>query len=383
MESNAETNLFLRRTILCKTLAGNNCDMLTISNFELKKPKKKYCFISARIHPGESISSYIILGFITFLLSATNVQAKLLRDQYIFKIIPMLNPDGVIEGNYRCNLTGTDLNRIWNQPIYQLYPTICSYKQLIHQIAQTSHQIALIVDIHGHSRKFNTFVYGAEQENSLNIHRFKPFSSSSSSSKPSKPPLYFSRPFPKLSPFLERKFPKLMASISPTLFSYKDCNFVMNSSKANTMRVQICMNYKVYQIYTLESSFAGVNNGKIAFHYNVQHYQQIGQLIAQTLAVQSVSKTPRKSEDDFFQLSQQQEDEEDDFFQLSEQEEDSEGSNDEYLSEKVVQKQQKQWTKKKHVKHTQNAFKSYKKKFYLVVESKRKNKKKFKKKTKF
>jgi len=26
----------------------------------------------------------------------------------------MVNPDGVVFGNYRCNLTGKDLNRKWN-----------------------------------------------------------------------------------------------------------------------------------------------------------------------------------------------------------------------------------------------------------------------------
>jgi len=34
-----------------------------------------------------------------------------LRDLYVFKIVPMLNPDGVIIGNYRCSLVGDDLNR--------------------------------------------------------------------------------------------------------------------------------------------------------------------------------------------------------------------------------------------------------------------------------
>jgi murein tripeptide amidase MpaA len=28
----------------------------------------------------------------------------------------MLNPDGVVHGNYRCNLNGIDLNRIWSNP---------------------------------------------------------------------------------------------------------------------------------------------------------------------------------------------------------------------------------------------------------------------------
>ncbi len=59
----------------------------------------------ARIHPGESNSSFIIQGAINFLISE-NTDAVLLRKKFIFKIIPMINVDGVIGGNYRCSLSG-------------------------------------------------------------------------------------------------------------------------------------------------------------------------------------------------------------------------------------------------------------------------------------
>jgi len=36
----------------------------------------------------------------------------------------MLNPDGVIHGNYRCSLLGCDLNRKWQTPNKFLHPTI-------------------------------------------------------------------------------------------------------------------------------------------------------------------------------------------------------------------------------------------------------------------
>ena len=62
------------------------------------------------MHPGETNSSFMMKGAIDFLLSDTR-EAKLLRKKFIFRIIPMLNPDGVIYGNYRCSLLGVDLNR--------------------------------------------------------------------------------------------------------------------------------------------------------------------------------------------------------------------------------------------------------------------------------
>lgn len=49
-------------------------------------------------------------GLIDYICS-NEKEARLLRDIYVFKIVPMLNPDGVIVGNYRCSLAGLDLNR--------------------------------------------------------------------------------------------------------------------------------------------------------------------------------------------------------------------------------------------------------------------------------
>lgn len=54
-------------------------------------------------------------GVIDFLLS-NSPEAEFLRDNCVFKIVPMVNPDGVIHGNYRCDLAGADLNRRWNKP---------------------------------------------------------------------------------------------------------------------------------------------------------------------------------------------------------------------------------------------------------------------------
>lgn len=58
------------------------------------------------------MASYVIEYIIDFLLGNSSV-AKILRENFIFKIVPMLNIDGVVVGNYRCNLAMVDLNRQW------------------------------------------------------------------------------------------------------------------------------------------------------------------------------------------------------------------------------------------------------------------------------
>ena len=44
-------------------------------------------------------------GFLKRLLAETEESIELLR-HYVFHVVPMVNPDGVQVGNYRCSLAG-------------------------------------------------------------------------------------------------------------------------------------------------------------------------------------------------------------------------------------------------------------------------------------
>ena len=59
-----------------------------------------------------------------------------LRKAFIFKIVPMLNPDGVIVGNYRCSLTGRDLNRNFRHPKKESFPTVWHTKEMLEDFAK-------------------------------------------------------------------------------------------------------------------------------------------------------------------------------------------------------------------------------------------------------
>ena len=86
---------------------------------------KKYIIVCSRVHPGETNASFIMQGFINFITSSTSKEAHDLRKRYIIKIVPMTNPDGVIVGNYRTSLGGSDLNRQFINPNSRLHPTVC------------------------------------------------------------------------------------------------------------------------------------------------------------------------------------------------------------------------------------------------------------------
>ena len=74
--------------------------------------KKRVVVVMARQHPGESPSSLMVQGLIDFLVSKHRIAIQL-REKLIFKIFPMMNPDGVFLGNYKGSLFGEELSVVY------------------------------------------------------------------------------------------------------------------------------------------------------------------------------------------------------------------------------------------------------------------------------
>ncbi|CAL4124937.1 unnamed protein product [Meganyctiphanes norvegica] len=144
--------LYYHRELLIYSLDGWRQDLITVSSNTGKSeereeriaslfpnheelrphqfPGKKVVFVSARVHPGETPSSFVFNGFLNFIVS-NNPRAVLLRDMFVFKLIPMLNPDGVVRGHYRSDQRGVNLNRVYSDPSSVLHPTIYAARQII------------------------------------------------------------------------------------------------------------------------------------------------------------------------------------------------------------------------------------------------------------
>ena len=245
---------FIHRKTLCRSLGGNNCDYLTITNKGTLEEirAKRAVIISARVHPGETVGSWMMLGVLEFLTSS-EPEAELLRTKYLFKVVPMLNPDGVINGNYRCSLVGADLNRRWKSPSSALHPIIYNFKRVIKNTA-SNYEIDLICDLHGHSRKKNIFIYGCNF---------------------------------KRAPQICKLFPYILSKISP-VFSYSYSRFGVQKSKESTLRVALFRELKIPNIYTLEASFCGADMGKYrSLHFTGEILKEMGKDLCRSLLVLS------------------------------------------------------------------------------------------------
>ena len=278
-ELNEEKYPYFQRKTLATTLGGNDLDMFTINSmYDIYKngpmsiimPKSKNYYSSlkknnniqnnnnnninsginnnssqiidnrqaviiiARQHPGETVGSYVVQGCIDFLMGNSE-EAKKLRELYLFKIVPMMNPDGVLVGNSRTSFAGCDLNRRWGKPSEIIHPEVYFTKNMILKLT-IQRNIAFIIDCHGHFGTFNSLFYCNYKDDKRTC----------------------------------RLFPYLCSHLSK-IISFQQSTFAMPKFKINTERISLFNELdddNNDNIVALETSFFGINrNGEYARTY--------------------------------------------------------------------------------------------------------------------
>lgn len=186
-------------------------------------------FLTGRVHPGESNSSWIMHGLINFLIGPSSV-ARQLRDRCVFYIVPMINPDGVIIGNQRCDFIGYDLNWTFSTASKVLQPVPFYIKQLIKDVRTelwSTYSNFFYFDIHSHSTKKGIFMYGPHymlhEENYMKI----------------------------------RMIPKLLSEWTD-MFRYYSCKFMAQDHLKECAWLSIWRAFHgMIQCFTLEASYFG------------------------------------------------------------------------------------------------------------------------------
>ncbi|MEE6503713.1 hypothetical protein FKM82_004911 [Ascaphus truei] len=246
-ERHNSKKVYFKQQTLCHTLGGNPCPLVTITARPTSEPcvqeicNRQYLVLTARVHPGESNASWVMKGTLEFLISSDPI-AEILRQIFIFKIIPMLNPDGVINGNHRCSLNGVDLNRHWASPKPTLQPTIYHIKGLLYYINSVGKTPLVFCDYHGHSQRKNVFFYGCSIKETL----------------------WQAGCVVDSSILMEdvgyRALPKILDKIAPA-FSMANSSFLVEKSRESTARVVVWREIGVLRSYTMESTYCGFNQG--------------------------------------------------------------------------------------------------------------------------
>ncbi|RZC42480.1 cytosolic carboxypeptidase-like protein 5, partial [Asbolus verrucosus] len=148
-----EDDIYYTKEVVCRSLCGREVNLLTISSYHGITPEpearlknlfpdkttrrpfkfigKKVIFISARVHPGETPSTFVFNGLLNLLITRDDPVAIMLRRLYVFKMIPFLNPDGVALGHYRTDTRGVNLNRVYLSPLLSQHPPVYAARALI------------------------------------------------------------------------------------------------------------------------------------------------------------------------------------------------------------------------------------------------------------
>ena len=268
---------FFYRKTLAVTLGGNDLDMFTINsmydifqngatsvvtqksknylylknnqennnnNLSQVLDERKAIVIIGRQHPGETVGSFVVKGCIDFLMGDSE-EAKKLREIYVFKIVPMMNPDGVLVGNSRTSFAGCDLNRRWSKPNEIIHPEVYSTKQMVSKLSN-QRNIAFIIDCHGHFGTFNSLFYCNYKDNKRTC---------------------------KLFPYICSKLSKII--------NFQQCTFAMPRYKLTTERIVLFNELEDEDnnnIVALETSFFGINrNGEYShLYFNTKLLKEIG-----------------------------------------------------------------------------------------------------------
>jgi hypothetical protein len=156
----------------------------------------------------------------------------------------MVNPDGIIAGNYRSNTSGNDMNRHFfadNDPQGKVRLTEVELIRTFMEenfsckFPEKRAKLEMFLDIHGHSGARDIFIYAPSCENEHEVEKVK-------------------------------ILPKILSEHSK-YFSWEGCKFGNEKYKKNCARLGVFRDFNLPCSYTIESSCWGYTDPASDYTY--------------------------------------------------------------------------------------------------------------------
>ena len=151
----AELSPWAQVTDLGASVEGRDLDLIMVGR---PLAGRKPVWITARQHPGETMSEWFVEGLLERLLDAADPVARRVRELACLYIVPNMNPDGAVHGNLRSNAAGVNLNRAWRAPDPDTSPEVFHVRR-----AMMRSGVSLYLDIHGDETLNYVFFSTAEE----------------------------------------------------------------------------------------------------------------------------------------------------------------------------------------------------------------------------
>lgn len=136
----------VERLVLGQSMLGH--DIIGLYH-EAPRSNGKTIFLVGRQHPPEVTGALAMTYYLAELFSS-NKLSNAFRNKFDIVMVPMMNPDGVMNGYWRHNMGSTDLNRDWG-PFAQVETQ--AVKRLLDKIANNADKnIVLFLDFHSTRR---------------------------------------------------------------------------------------------------------------------------------------------------------------------------------------------------------------------------------------
>jgi murein tripeptide amidase MpaA len=98
-------------------------------------------------------------GIIDFLTNINDPRAYILRKNFVFLLVPMLNPDGVARGHCRMDIFNQNLNRYYNTPDLEKQPSCYAIRKIAEHYSLDK-RLFFYFDLHAHPANKGNFVFG-------------------------------------------------------------------------------------------------------------------------------------------------------------------------------------------------------------------------------